>query len=87
MGTIVGGLVDIDSFECPIGDERATNRPMSDAHRATTAAPIHDGGNNNTTDDKPDTTPGQTAPISGTDRAGYTQRLQREREKCTHCTH
>jgi len=65
VGTIVGRLVDIDSFECPIGDERATNRPMSDAHRATTAAPIHDGGNNNTTDDKPDTTPGQTAPISG----------------------
>jgi len=65
VGTIVGRLVDIDSFECPIGDERAERRPMSDAHRATTAAPIHDGGNNNTTDDKPDTIAGQTAPISG----------------------
>jgi len=63
VGTIVGRLVDIDSFECPMGEEGAENGPMGAGHRATAAAPIHDGGQNNTTDDKPDAIPGKTMPI------------------------
>ena len=65
VGTIVGRLVDIDSFECPMGEEGAENGPMGAGHRATAAAPIHDGGQNNTTDDKPDAIPGKTMPIQG----------------------
>jgi len=81
LNTIIGRLIDIDSFSGPIGVEAETPQPISDAHRATTAAPIHDGAKNNTTDVKPDIhskPAGQTVQIRVTEPSATNVLLDRK---------